>query len=51
MLDGDSPGRMATAKMLPELARHFFVKNLELPDQMKPHSAPEKVLRHLIGTE
>jgi DNA primase len=51
MLDGDSPGRMATAKMLPELARHFFVRDLELPDQMKPHSAPEDVLRRLTGIQ
>jgi DNA primase len=51
MLDGDSPGRAATAKMLPELARHFFVKDLELPEPMKPHSAPEEVLRNLLSIE
>jgi DNA primase len=49
MLDGDIPGRAATAKMVPELARHFFVRDLELPDGMKPHSAPEKILRSLIA--
>jgi DNA primase len=49
MLDGDSPGRSASAKILPELARHFFVKNIELPDLLKPHSAPEDVLRRLIA--
>jgi DNA primase len=49
MLDGDAPGRLATAKMLPELAPHFCVRDLELPDSMKPHSAPEDVLRRLIG--
>jgi DNA primase len=49
MLDGDIPGRAATAKMLPELAQHFFVRDLELPDRMKPHSAPEEILRALIA--
>ena len=49
MLDGDEPGRSATLTMLPELARHVFVKRLELPDATKPHSAPEDVLRRLIS--
>jgi DNA primase len=49
MLDGDSSGRAATAKIVPELARHFFVRNLALPDQMKPHSVPEETLRTLIA--
>ena len=48
MLDGDIPGRAATANMVPELARHFLVRNLELPDRMKPHSAPEKTLCELM---
>ena len=51
MLDGDSPGRAATAKILPALAPHLFVKDLELPELMKPHSAPEDVLRRLIGIQ
>jgi DNA primase len=51
MLDGDSPGRLATAKMLPELVRHIYVRDLELPDPMKPHSAPEDVLQRLIGIQ
>jgi DNA primase len=49
MLDGDQPGRSAAAKIVPELARHMFVKNLELPNGMKPHSAPEELLRSLLG--
>ena len=49
MLDGDLPGRSASTTMIPELVHHFFVENLELPDSMKPHSAPEDVLRRLIG--
>ncbi len=49
MLDGDIPGRAATAKILPELARYFFVRDLELPDRMKPHSASEETLRSLIA--
>ena len=51
MLDGDSPGRAATAKILPDLARHLFVKDVELPELMKPHSAQEGVLRRLIGIQ
>lgn len=50
MLDGDIPGRTATAKIVPELARHFFIRDLELPVEMKPHSAPENLLRTLIAT-
>lgn len=50
MLDGDPPGWSATLTMLPELARHVFVKSLELPNAMKPHSAPEEILRRLIGS-
>lgn len=49
MLDGDIPGREATAKMVPQLARHFFVRDSELPEQTKPHSAPEEVLCVLIA--
>lgn len=51
MLDGDSPGREATVKVLAELARHLFVKDLELPELMKPHSAPEEVLRALLNIQ
>jgi len=49
MLDGDGPGREATAKIIPELAPQFFVRNLELPDGMKPHTAPEAMLRSLVA--
>ena len=49
MLDGDAPGRAATAKMLPDLAPNFFVKHLELSAGMKPHSAPEDVVRTMVG--
>lgn len=49
MLDGDHAGRSATRKILPDLARHVFVRDLELPEALKPHSAPEALLRRLIG--
>jgi DNA primase len=49
MLDGDAPGRAAAAKALPDLARFFFVRNYELPDGLKPHSAPEDMIRSLLG--
>ncbi|HTV26972.1 MAG TPA: toprim domain-containing protein [Xanthobacteraceae bacterium] len=48
MLDGDAPGRSATNKIVLELAKRFFVKSVDLPDAMKPHSAPEHILRVLI---
>jgi DNA primase len=51
MLDGDAPGRAATAKLLPELAQRFFVKELRLPEQSKPHSAPEELLLPLLGLD
>ncbi len=49
LLDGDEAGRSATCKIVPELARHTFVRSLELPDALKPHPAPEAILRRLIG--
>ena len=49
MLDGDQAGRTATAKIVPQLARRVFIKNIELPDSMKPHSAPGALLCYLLG--
>lgn len=51
MLDGDAPGRDAASKMLPVLAQHLFVQDLRLPEQMKPHSAPEPILFPLLGLD
>ena len=48
MLDGDGPGRSATVKMLPALAREFFVRDLQLPNGLKPHSAAEEAIRNFL---
>lgn len=49
MLDGDHPGRTATTKVVVQIAHRLFVKNIELPDSMKPHSAPGALLCLLLG--
>lgn len=36
LLDGDAPGRAATAELLPRLARRFFVLTPSLPDGSAP---------------
>lgn len=49
MLDGDQPGRSAAAQMATQLAGHMFVRNIELRNSMKPHSAPGALLCYLLG--
>ncbi len=49
MLDGNMPGREATAALLPRLARRFFVRVLDLPDEAQPDTIPEEELRALVA--
>ena len=48
MLDGDDEGRKATKAILPKLARHFFVKDANLPDGTKPDDVDEKFLKKIF---
>ena len=48
LLDGDVPGRQAAAELLPRLARRFFVRLVELPDDAQPDTIPLATLRELL---
>jgi DNA primase len=47
-LDGDRPGREATAVLLPRLAAHFFVRVAHLPDGAQPDTVPEQFLLDVL---
>jgi DNA primase len=47
LLDGDEPGRAATAELLPRLAARFFVRTINLPQGTQPDTVPEAELRRL----
>jgi DNA primase len=44
LLDGDRPGREATADLLPRLAARFFVRVVRLPDGAQPDTIAEQYL-------
>ncbi|MGD8811073.1 MAG: CHC2 zinc finger domain-containing protein [Gammaproteobacteria bacterium] len=44
LLDGDQPGRAATAEILAHLARHLFVRAPDLPEAAEPDTMDEKAL-------
>jgi DNA primase len=44
LLDGDQPGRAATAEILPRLARHLSVRAPDLPEAAEPDTMDEKAL-------
>ncbi len=48
LLDGDAPGRNASADILPRLARHLFVRGLELPLGTQPDTASEDLLGAIL---
>lgn len=48
MLDGDDPGRAAARSMLPSLARSFFVRLCELPEDEQPDTVDEAGLLELV---
>lgn len=50
LLDGDEPGRTATAGLLPRLSDHFFVRTVTLRDGEAPDTIPEETLRNLVRT-
>lgn len=49
LLDGDGPGKEAATAILPRLARRFFVRVVELPEDAQPDTLEEKELRNLLG--
>ena len=48
LLDGDDPGRKARERVLPDLARAFFVRAPLLPDGEKPDTLGEAELLELV---
>ena len=50
LLDGDRPGREATAELLPRLAPHFFVRVVHLPDGAQPDTVPEQFLLDVLSS-
>ncbi len=49
LLDGDRPGREASAELLPRLARRFFVRVAPLPDGAEPDTISEDELVKLVS--
>lgn len=49
MLDGDGPGREATAEILPRLARRFYVRVVEPPNGAQPDTIPAEDLMKLLS--
>lgn len=49
LLDGDEPGRSATAELLPRLSHSFFVRTLYLPDGSAPDTLEEATLREVCS--
>lgn len=49
LLDGDKPGRDAASEILRRLARHFFVRMLELPEGTQPDTIAEPDLKTLLN--
>jgi len=48
MMDGDGPGRNATATIIPFLARHLWVRLAEVPDGMQPDGLHDELVRSLV---
>lgn len=44
LLDGDQPGRTATAETLPRLARHMFAHAPDMPEVAEPDTMDEMAL-------
>lgn len=51
MLDGDDPGREAQDKILPIVARRFFVNSVSLPTGKQPDTVDERLLSQLLKTK
>jgi DNA primase len=48
MLDGDVPGRLATARLADTLASTTSVQPIFLPDDLDPDDLSDRQLRHLL---
>jgi DNA primase len=48
MLDGDEAGRKGTAEILSRLVARFFVRAVNLPDNMQPDKLPEQQIREIL---
>jgi DNA primase len=49
VLDGDEPGRAAVPEIAVRLARHHFVRIVDLPDDVQPDHLNSEDLRKLLG--
>jgi DNA primase len=49
LLDGDDAGRTGAADILPRLARHVFVRHINLPDDTQPDHLTPDGLAHILG--
>ena len=47
IMDGDPPGRQAQAEIVDRLARHLWIRGIELPDGADPDTMAEDVLSTL----
>ena len=48
LLDGDAPGRLATATVVPTLARSFFVHDVVLPEGRQPDDLDDDHIVELV---
>ena len=48
MLDGDDPGRSATAELIPRLVRNWYVHSAVLPDGEQPDTVETDELRRVL---
>jgi DNA primase len=51
LFDGDEPGRMASAALLPRLARSWFGRSVDLPEGTQPDTVDETTLRALLAAK
>ena len=48
LMDGDEPGREAETRVVPPLARHFWVWSAPMPAGYQPDTLPVAELRSLL---
>ena len=48
LLDGDAAGRAAAERIVPVVARAFWVRDIVLPDGAQPDTVDEALLRRVV---
>ena len=51
LMDGDAAGRKAAENIVPRLARHWWVRMVELPDGTQPDTVEQGELEVLLGRQ